>query len=135
MAPEAFPVALKLMMIIGILLALVCGLLGLMGAGIVGSYDAGTLLVIAGWLLFAAFVTTPAAFEILMWRRLARGLPLAKMHHLATLCGSALAIFGAYAALTDRGDWFLYLPFALSGLVLLSCSFFAGWAERRNGVA
>jgi len=77
------------------------------------------------WAVFVLVVTTPAALHAAIWWRLVRSRALGLIGPVALLGGLALVMFGIYFAVIYRGELIIYLPFVLSGLLLVLGAYFA----------
>jgi len=109
----------------GIVAAMICGFWGLMGLALTLHYQPEATLHQLFWAVFVLVVTTPAALHAAIWWRLVRSRALGLIGPVALLGGLALVMFGIYFAVIYRGELIIYLPFVLSGLLLVLGAYFA----------
>ena len=109
----------------GIVAAMICGFWGLMGLALTLHYQPEATLPQLLWAGFVLLVITPAALHAVIWWRLVRGRSLGLIGPVALLGGLALVMFGIYFAVIYRGELIIYLPFVLSGLLLVLGAHFA----------
>jgi hypothetical protein len=116
-----------------IVAAMICGLWGFMGLALVLHYHPEATIPQLLWAGFVLLVTTPAALHAVIWWRLVRSRALGLVGPVALLGGLALVMFGIYFAVIYRGESIIYLPFALSGLLLVLGAYFAKSTMRARG--
>jgi len=109
----------------GIVAAMICGFWGLMGLALTLHYQPEATLHQLFWAVFVLVVTTPAALHAAIWWRLVRSRALGLIGPVALLGGLALVMFGIYFTVISHGDLIIYLPFVLSGLLLVLGAHFA----------
>ena len=112
---------------------MICGFWGFVGLALVLNYHPDATLPQLLWAGFVLLVTAPVALHAVMWWRLARRRALGLIGPVALLGGHALVIFGIYYAVFYRGEAIIYLPFALSGLLLVLGAYFAISTMRADG--
>ncbi len=117
----------------GIVAAMICGFWGLMGLALVLHYHPEATLPQLLWAGFVLLVATPAALHAVIWWRLVRSRALGFIGPLALLGGLALVMVGIYFAVIYRGESIIYMPFVLSGLLLVLGAYFAKSTMRARG--
>ena len=124
----------KALLAIGALSSAICISFALIVGGIGSHYNPG---VWSGPLVFGSISVLPIAaifIHLHVYRAKRRKRPADRRTVLAGfVVGAILALGGGVFVLRDSGDYFLYLPFALSGIILLWVCGTSGLARSPHG--